>query len=167
MLKLLYILPCLLTMFQPLNAKVDPPNYKFDLKTFDDFFPDRPVDILKKKFLENEVLSKQSDITTNKYLLKEKNYFLKVFTQERGNKVEDFFVRLPSYFLHDVFFQSLVNRYGKQKIYKKQNEEALYIWEDKDLKHVYSAVCTITCFPVFYSVEKISGANKSFLEKMK
>lgn len=65
----------------------------------------------------------------------------------------DFYAKLPSYFLHDIFLQSLVNRYGKQNSYVKKERSAVYIWNNiEGNKHYYSGSCTITCFPVFYSV---------------
>jgi hypothetical protein len=90
-----------------------------------------------------------------------------VLVQSKNGVIEDFHVKLPSYFLHDVFFQSLINRYGKQKSYKKFGEEAYYVWEVSALRHIYSAACTITCFPIFYAVQKMEGKEKSILEKMK
>ena len=43
MFKLLTILPCLMMMFQPLNAKVEAPNYNFSLDTLADFFPEKKI----------------------------------------------------------------------------------------------------------------------------
>jgi hypothetical protein len=75
-----------------------------------------------------------------------------VIVQSQEGKILDMFAKLPSYFLHDVFHQSLINRFGKQDEYKKYGEEAIYKWTKSPLTHVYSGACTITCFPIFYTV---------------
>lgn len=165
MLKLHIILPCLFLMFQPLNAKVEAPNYDFSLDALSDFYPDRPVSSLEGKHGKPEEMSSKGDVKTLKYYVAHIRYKFPVIVQTKDGMITDFFARLPSYFLHDVFFQSLVNRYGKQTSYKKVGEEAVYTWEKDSLKHVYSAACTITCFPIFYAVEK-KGSSEGLLQKM-
>src|SRR5690606_30756599 len=149
-----------LIMFQQLNAKVEPPNYNFPIESLDAFFPGQKFADLGDKFGKGEVMSKVAGVETIKFHVKKERYNFPVLIQVQDGVILDFLARLPSYFLHDVFFQSLVNRYGKQKTYKKIGEEAFYVWNKKALKHVYSAACTITCFPVFYSVHK-EDAEKS------
>lgn len=167
MFKLFIILPCLLIMFQPLKAKVEAPNYHFDLETLSVFFPGRSVSEIDSKFKKGEVMGTEDGVRIIKYTVSETKYNFVVFIQEKDGTVEDFFARLPSYFLHDVFFQSLTNRYGKQTTFKRTHEEAFYTWDAPPLKHVYSASCTITCFPIFYSVEKKESERPSLLNKMK
>jgi hypothetical protein len=169
MFKLLTILPCLMMMFQPLNAKVESPNYNFSLDTLADFFPEKKIDEIEKKYGKAEVMSTKNGTETQKYYVAHIRYKFPVIVQTKEGKVLDFFAKLPSYFLHDLFFQSLVNRMGKQNSYKKVGEEAVYQWEKDNLKHVYSAACTITCFPIFYTVfpiQKPSGF-KPLIEAMK
>lgn len=165
MLKLLIILPCLFIMFQPLNAKVEAPNYNFSLDSLSDFYPDKPASSLEGKYGKPEEMSSEGGVKTLKFYVAHIRYKFPVIVQVQDGTIIDFFARLPNYFLHDVFFQSLVNRYGKQTTYKKTGEEAYYIWDKEKLKHVYSAACTITCFPIFYSVEKI-GSSNGLLQKM-
>ncbi len=169
MFKLLFILPCLIMMFQPLNAKVEAPNYNFSLDTLADFFPGKNRDDLEKKYGKAEVMASSSGTETLKFYVAHIRYKFPVMVQVKEGKVLDFFSKLPSYFLHDLFFQSLVNRLGKQNSYKKRQEEAVYIWEKDSLKHVYSAACTITCFPVFYSVYPlpVTTGFKPLIEAMK
>ena len=164
---ILNILPCLIIMFQPLNAKVESPNYKFDLERLSDFFPDKQSSGLDSKFGKGELMSNEGGVQTLKYIVKETHYQFPVLVQVKEGVIEDFFARLPSYFLHDVFFQSLINRNGKQTNMKKTGEEAYYVWEVAPLKHIYSAACTITCFPIFYAVEKKEAPTKSILLNMK
>lgn len=153
-------------MFQPLNAKVEAPNYDFSLDTLSDFFPDKELSVIVAKYGEGEKMGREGEMETIKFMVSQIRYKFPVLVQIREGKVQDFFARLPSYFLHDLFFQSLVNRYGKQKSYKRVGEEAFYVWERDGLVHVYSAACTITCFPIFYSVKK-AESGPSILEKMK
>ena len=156
-------------MFQPLNAKVEAPNYNFSLETLADFFPEKKIDDIEKKYGKSEVMGDKNGIETLKFFVAHIRYKFPVIVQAKDGKILDFFAKLPSYFLHDIFFQSLVNRIGKQKDYRKVGEEAVYSWEQDTLKHVYSAACTITCFPVFYTVFPSKSANgfKPLIVKMK
>ena len=166
MLKLLFILPCLMIMFQPLNAKVEAPNYNFSLDTLNDFFPAKQTVELDKKYGKPEVMSDEAGVKTLKYYVAHIRYKFPVIVQAREGVVLDFFARLPQYFLHDVFFQSLINRLGKQNSYKRVGEEAFYTWESKGQKHIYSAACTITCFPIFYTVSPTEMESASLMRKM-
>lgn len=154
-------------MFQPLNAKVEAPNYNFSVETLQDFFPGKKVEELEKKYGKPENVNDVQGIQTKKFHVAHIRYKFPVLVQVREGVVLDFFARLPSYFLHDVFLQSLVNKWGKQTSYKKVSEEAFYVWSDKDFKQVYSAACTITCFPIFYAVQPISADFKTLLDQMK
>ena len=139
-------------MFQPLNAKVEAPDYNFSLDSLSDFFPLKSRVDLEKKYGSPEIMGTDSGTETIKFSVAHLRYKFPVIVQAKDGKVLDFFAKLPSYFLHDIFFQSLVNRLGKQMAFKKVGEEAVYTWEKDSMKHVYSAACTITCFPIFYSV---------------
>ncbi len=155
-------------MFQPLNAKVEAPNYNFSLDTLADFFPQKTIDDLDKKYGKPEVMNVKDGIQTIKYYVAHIRYKFPVIVQAKEGKVLDFFAKLPSYFLHDVFFQSLINRLGKQDYYKRVQEEAVYRWNKNELTHVYSAACTITCFPIFYSVHiKEEGAYRPLVQTLK
>lgn len=167
MLKILLILPCLSLMFQPLNAKVEAPNYNFSLDTLADFNPGKLKSDLDAKYGTPELIGVTGPVTTFKYQVAHLRYKFPVLVQVSSGKVDDFFARLPSYFLHDVFFQSLINRLGKQDTYKKVGEEAVYQWNKNPLKHVYSAACTITCFTIFYAVHADSWTPRPLIEKMK
>jgi hypothetical protein len=167
MFKLLIILPCLITVFQPLNAKVEPPNYNFSLDTLKDFDPGNTNSDLEKKYGKAEIVTEKSGIQTLRFYVAHIRYKFPVIVQVKDGVVLDYFARLPSYFLHDVFFQSLINRQGKQNEYKKVGEEAVYIWTKAPLKMVYSAACTITCFPIFYAVFSEDQSPAPLLQQMK
>lgn len=160
------ILPCLIMMFQPLNAKVEAPNYDFSVTTLEFFYPGKSLAEATAKFGKAEIVNTARGLKTHKFQVEQIRYKFPVLVQEKDGVIQDFFARLPSYFLHDVFFQSLVNKLGKQKTYKKTGEEAFYTWEDAENRFVYSAACTITCFPIFFSGERIKGGT-SILEQMK
>jgi hypothetical protein len=154
-------------MFQPLNAKVEAPNYNFSIETLENFYPERKIDAAKAKFGNPEVMSEKGEIQTLKFMVAQMQFKFPVIVHAREGVIEDVFAKLPSFFLHDVFFRSIVNKLGKQNEYKKTGEEAIYIWTTKDLKYIYSAACTITCFPIFYSVEKIGKTSPSIMDQMK
>lgn len=153
-------------MFQPLNAKVEAPNYNFSVDTLNDFLPQKLITDLDKKYGKGEEMGDERGVKTIKYYVAHIRYKFPVIVQAREGVVLDFFARLPNYFLHDVFFQSLINRIGKQDTYKKVGEEAFYSWDKKPLKHVYSAACTITCFPIFYTVFPAEMDSASLMQKM-
>lgn len=167
MFKLLLILPCLILMFQPLKAKVEAPNYEFKLDTLEEFMPGKKMTDLEGTFGKGEEVTKNNQVRTVKYKIAKNNYHIQVLLQEKDGIIFDSFFRLPSYFLHDVFLQSLVNKLGKQNSFKNKNEEAFYVWNSTPIRHVYSAACTITCFPIFYSVTQPEANLPSLLEQMK
>ena len=156
-------------MFQPLNAKIEAPNYNFSLDSLSDFHPQKSKVDLEKKYGSPEIMGTSSEIETVKFNVAHLQYKFPVVVQVKDGKVLDFFAKLPSYFLHDIFFQSLVNRLGKQMAFKKVGEEAVYTWEKDSMKHVYSAACTITCFPIFYTVFPLAETSgfKPQIEMMK
>ncbi len=153
-------------MFQPLNAKVEPPNYNFSVETLTDFFPQKPIAALAQKHGAPEKMNSENGLLTWKYNVAHVRYRFPVIIQEREGTIEDSFARLPSYFLHDIFLQSLVNKFGKQTNYKKVREEAFYEWRLPPFKYIYSAACTITCFPIFFSAQKAENTDLTIIEKM-
>lgn len=153
-------------MYQPLNAKVEAPNYDFSLTAFDDFQPEKKLADLEAKYGKGEPLGKQAGFQTYRFKVSQLRYKYSVLVQEKNGVINDFFARMPNYFLHDGFFQSLVKRLGKQTSYKRVGEEAFYIWNVNGQTHIYSAACTITCFPIFYSVEPTEPKGPSILKQM-
>lgn len=154
-------------MLQPkIWAKVESPNYNFSIDTLSEFFPGKNSKDLEAKYGKSELMNDLQGNQTLKFYVAHLRYKFPVLVQVKEGVVLDFFARLPSYFLHDIFLQSLVTRLGKQSSYKKVGEEAFYTWEANSMKHIYSAACTITCFPIFYSVHP-TGMSKSLLDQMK
>jgi hypothetical protein len=135
-------------------AKVASPNYNFSLDAFSFFMPGNSLADIEKKYGKVEVFEKKSSSTVYRYYVAHIRYKFPVFVQIVDGKSVDFFAKLPSYFLHDVFHQSLINRIGKQDIYSRKENTAIYVWKNiKNMKHTYVGACTITCFPIYYSVE--------------
>ena len=135
-----------------LPAKVDPPNYNFSLDALAPFRPESSFEEIKKALGEGVTIKKTNNTTIVRYYVAHLRYKFPIFIQLYQGKVVEFFARLPSYFLHDIFHQSLINRLGKQDFYSRQNNNAIYIWKNKEnCKHTYSGSCTITCFPLYYS----------------
>lgn len=137
-------------------GKVDPKNYNFSLNKFDVFMPGKMMVDIDKVYPKKELVQKTDQFQTYKYYVTHIRYKFAVLVQYHKGKVTDFHARLPNYFLHDIFHQSLINKLGKQDIYKKQDEQAVYIWKNKnDKRHYYTGACTITCFPIFYAVKNL------------
>lgn len=136
------------------HSIVDPPNYDFSLDSLKPFHPGADFNELKKKFGKAEKVEQFGGGTIYKYYVSQIRYKFPVFIQVYGTKVTDFYARLPSYFLHNIFHQSIISRFGKQDQYFKSDRTAVYIWQKtKGLKLYYGAGCTITCFPMYFSAQ--------------
>lgn len=159
-----FILPCLLLMLQPLKAKVLAPNYHFSFDEFNSYLPGQTIEPSSGQFLP---MIKKNSTQLFQSQIKKERYIIPIFITLQNNKVIDFYAKLPIYFLHDIFLQSLVNRFGKQTSYKMKDEHAVYQWELKDLSITYSATCTITCFPIFISIASQQNKKKSLLNQLK
>jgi hypothetical protein len=152
-------------------AEVIPKNYNFTLDKFQIFKPGTNISDITAKYPTKELTFKEGNFTTYKYSIVHIRYKFPVFVQFANDKVTDFYAKLPSYFLHDLFHQSLINRIGPQDKFKKVEEQAIYIWNNKEgNKHIYFGSCTITCFPVYYSVQsnkfkKMGGGFKSLIKR--
>jgi hypothetical protein len=134
------------------DAKVDPKNYDFSTDTLAEFFPGKEISVLETKYGKAEVLRERGEQKMLRFWVAQIRYKFPVIIQTENGKVLDMFAKLPSYFLHDVFHHSLIKRWGQQKIYKRVDEEAYYRWEDEEKIMHYSASCTITCFPIYFTV---------------
>jgi hypothetical protein len=135
-----------------LQAKVEPQNYNFSLDALSLFHPGKEFKAIEAKYGKGEEYGKVGQIKIYKFYVAQIRYKFPVLVQVFEGKVLDFFARLPSYFSHDLYHQSLINRYGKQDLYKKSENSAVYIWNNKGgFRHIYSGTCTITCFPMYYS----------------
>ena len=163
---------CLLLLTNKVSSKVDPPNYDFSVDKFEVFMPGQSKAEIEKIYKDGELTFNSSGFQTYKYFVEHIRYKFPIFVQYFDNKVTDFHARLPAYFLHDIFHQSLINRLGPQDKYRKVEEQAVYIWKNKkNFRHVYSGGCSITCFPIYYSVRFEDSSKQAnylpLLEKFK
>lgn len=141
-----------LIVSSPLLAKIEAPNYNFSLDSFKMFMPKSSFRPIQDKYKNVTTEKTDKGLTTYKVYIDQLRFKFPVFFQVREDKVTDFFARLPAYFLHDVFHQSIINRFGKQDKYFKKEEAAVYIWNKDKETHVYSGGCSITCFAIYYTV---------------
>ncbi len=142
------------------HSKVDPPNYNFKFEELLPFFPGKPLGPIKAKYPKLKPVFDDGVLQQYKVKVSQLRYAIPVHFNVYKNKVLDFYAKLPSYFLHDVFHQSLINRYKKQQEYKLKNGTAFYKWKQKDQTMIYSSTCTITCFPIFLASYKNSYPEK-------
>jgi hypothetical protein len=88
-----------------------------------------------------------------KYKVSHLRYVFDMYIQFQDEIVTDIYVMLPSYFLHDIFHQTIIDKYGMQDKYLNENEHSIYVWSKvKGMRVFYEAACTIQCFPIYYSV---------------
>lgn len=140
-------------------AKIDPPNYNFSLDNLDEFAPGKNLAEITSKMGSGITVRKEGSLLTKKYLIDHRNYKFPVVVNFSQDKVADMYAVLPSFFIHDIFHQSIINRFGKQDEFKNLNGTSVYIWKNKNnLKIIYSATCTITCFPLYYSLVSLEAS---------
>jgi len=132
-------------------AAVEAPNFDFSLDLLNDFLPRHSLAEIDQKF-SPQILQTTGAYQWHKYLLTQPRYQIKVLAQAWQGQVADVFAPLPSFFSHDVFLQAIINRLGPAQKIDKSGEEAAYLWEKDQLRYVYAAACTITCFPVYFTV---------------
>ncbi len=154
-------------------AKVDPPNYNFSLDQLAPFYPGQSLQAIQEKYGFGDLLSRKGSTNIFRFYLGHIRYKFPIFVQVYNNTVLDFHARLPHYFLHDVFHQSLINRIGKQNKYFKSEEQAVYVWNEiEGNRHTYSGACSITCYPIFYSIKtnnvpgNLAGDYKPVLDQL-
>ena len=156
--KIISITFLLALSLSPLSGKISPPNYNFSLDSLQIFYPGNSLENILQK---QEGILHRTDL--RRFHISHQRYRFPLFLQFKENRSVGFWAPLPTYFLHDVFHQSLINRYGKQDQYFKKENSAVFIWNNKKgLKIVYSAQCTLTCFPNYLLV--IDPRSSTLLE---
>jgi hypothetical protein len=132
-------------------GKIDPPNYNFSLKSFEKLMPGNKLIDAKKAYPKLAIDEPGKNTIVYKVMVAQLRYVFPVYLQVQDGIIIDFYARLPQYFLHDLFHQSLIDKIGMQNKYKRVDEHAIYIWNKKGSVHIYEGACTITCFPIYYS----------------
>lgn len=138
-------------------GQIEPPNYNFSLDTLGDFYPGKKFEGMKIKYGQGELEFDRGPSKIYKFYITHIRYKFPIFVKIYQGESVGFFARLPSYFLHYVFHQSLINRYGKQDEYSKVGNAANYTWSnEKNLKLIYQGQCVLTCFPMYLSGEMVN-----------
>lgn len=130
------------------------PNYNFSLDGIKPYLPMNKFDAAQDLFKNAEIIQQLTSLKVYRLTISQLRYKFPIYIQVKDGEIVDFYTTLPSYFLHDVFHQSLINRYGKQDQYLKHEANALYVWNKKEIRHTYSGTCTITCFALYYTATK-------------
>lgn len=147
------ILSILFIINNLLHAEITPPNYDFTLKSLESFTPGKSIEEIKKQNPKFDVFADNGDQKTLRFKLKRANYTLDIFTQVKKDQVTDMFVRLPQYFIHDIFLADLQKKWKKQDRFVRHDKSAVYVWLNRDNSNIiYHGSCTITCFPMFIEI---------------
>ncbi|WP_127716551.1 hypothetical protein [Halobacteriovorax sp. HLS] len=145
-------------------AKIEAPNYDFSLQKLEPFTPNNTLASIEKTLGKGELIEDAGDIKIIRFMITHARYNFPVYIQVKKNIVLDFYARFPTYFLHDLFHQSLINKFGKQTKYHRQENDAVYIWENvQGMRIIYSGACTVTCFPNYVSYMKISEKKGDYV----
>ena len=97
------------------------------------------------------------DISKRFYHIAKNGYAFSLWVQVRQDAAIDFYAKLPSYLPHGRFHQALVERYGQQDQYFRQETSAVYRWNDEENKQIiYEGQCSLTCFPLYLAVSPVS-----------
>ena len=91
----------------------------FNLDDLKPFTPGNNISDIPKKYLPGIDIDIAKTLTIKKFNIVHDAYVFPLFVQHFNGKIIDFYTRLPSYFLHDTFHQSLINRYGKQQTMRR------------------------------------------------
>ncbi len=134
-------------------ALVTPQNYNFSLDNLAPYYPNQKFSELIKTKKGAELIRENGETKLYRFYVAQLRYKFPVFVQVQNDTILDTFAKLPTYFLHDLFHQSLIDRYGQQNYYKKKEMSALYRWDKlPDFTITYLGSCTITCFPQYLSI---------------
>lgn len=145
-----------------LHAKVEAPNYNFSIDTLSNFFPGKKISEVPKELGEGQIIQNGA-VIKKKFYVSYLRYKFPVIISIYQETILDMYATLPSYFLHDVFHQSLINRFGKQDKFLSYNGTSLYEWNNKNsMNLVYSSTCTITCFPLYFSASITESPYRGF-----
>lgn len=125
----------------------------FTLSDIESYLPGKNISDELKTQIKAQLIQNKNDTKLWRFFIKENTYVIALFFQEKNNLILDLYLALPSYFLHDSFHQTLINKFGKQDRFLHHNGTSVYSWINKsDIEILYSATCTITCFPIFLNI---------------
>lgn len=149
-------------------SKVEAPNYDFTLNKLEPFTPGMKISDIPNSIGKGETTEDNGDTKIIRYNLVHARYSFPIFVQTKNGIILDFYARFPTYFLHDTFHQSLINKFGKQDKYYKQESNAVYLWNNENgIKVLYSGTCTITCYPIYVSYIQVTQKKGDFVPLIK
>ncbi|MBC7539596.1 MAG: hypothetical protein H7281_12300 [Bacteriovorax sp.] len=123
------------------------------MKSIENFTPGKNIEEIKKQNPKFDLFADNGDQKILRFKLKRANYSLDVYTQVKKDIVTDLFVRLPQYFLHDIFLRDLQKKWSKQDKFVRHDRSAIYVWLNRDNNNIiYHGSCSITCFPMFIEI---------------
>ena len=162
---------CLLLLTQYLTAfgqesppaQKEVPNYDFSLENLKTFFPSSTRAAIERVAGKGTLIKTNGDFVIRKYYVAQLRYKFPVFVQFYQNQSIEFFARLPTYFLHDLFHQALINRYGNQDQYVRLENSALYVWKNAENNLIiYNGMCTQRAFPVLINCKKTEPTHENY-----
>ncbi len=150
--RILFFYCCSFATVTDTFARTSLPNYQLSLDTLQLFAPGNKQADLENKWGKGLLVARLGPTTIYRFSLKYEQYHFPIWVQIFQEQTLDFFAQLPSYFLHDLFYQAIINRQGKPDIHFLQENNAVYWWQQKNnVQHLYGASCTIICFPLYYA----------------
>lgn len=163
----LSIMKLLLIFFiSVIYAGIIPPNYDFNLKTLEIYYPGKLIEEVKKANPSFKIIEESGDKKIYFFQFKRSNYILDIYTQVNKDQITDLYVRLPQYFLHDLILKELQAKWKKQDRFKRKDGSALYTWLNREnFNIIYHGSCSITCFPMFLEIVSTDKTVKSFYRK--
>jgi hypothetical protein len=136
-----------------IHAEITPPNYDFTLQSIENFAPGKNIEEVKKQNPKFDIFEDNGDQKVFRFKLIRANYILDVYTQVKKDTITDLFVRLPQYFLHDIFLKDLQKKWGKQDRFVHHDKSSVYAWLNKNnVNIIYQGSCSITCFPMYIEI---------------
>jgi hypothetical protein len=149
-----------------ITAKITPPNYDFNLKVIENFYPSKSIEDAKKINPKFEVYEDSGDQKILKFKLIKKDYTLDIYTQIKKDIIQDTFIRMPQYFNHDLFLKELQSKWKKQDKFVRKDQSSLYTWFNRDQMNIlYHGSCSITCFPMFIEFSSLDKSLKPLYVK--
>ena len=147
------LITLLISLIFAIHAEITPPNYDFTLKTIDNFTPGKKIEEIKKQNPKFDLFADNGDQKILRFKVRRANYILDIYTQVKKDIVTDLFVRLPQYFLHDIFLSELQKKWKKQDRFVRHDKSAVYVWLNRDNTNIiYHGSCSVTCFPMFIEI---------------
>ena len=132
------------------------PDHNFSLDQLQVFYPGNSLENISRQHGKGTLYAPD----LRRFLISHRRYRFPLFLQSAQDRSVGLMASLPTYFLHDTFHQGLIDRYGKQDQYLKRENSALFVWNHRDgIKIIYSAQCTLTCFPNYLLVINPQSSN--------